>query len=144
MQFFQHDIKVGDACVPLRAYIPDGAPHGFFQGNRPAMIVFPGGGYGITYGGEAEPIALAYVAAGFCAFVLDYDHNAYEEGQLQATHLPFYKTIREKNPDIPIIMVSRPDFDSNPQDNKQRVETIYKTYEYAKNHGDNKSCPHCP
>ena len=72
MQFFQHDIKVGDACVPLRAYIPDGAPHGFFQGNRPAMIVFPGGGYGITYGGEAEPIALAYVAAGFCAFVLDY------------------------------------------------------------------------
>ncbi len=72
MQFFKHEIKVGEESVPLRAYIPDGAPHGFFRGNRPAMVVFPGGGYTITYGGEAEPIALAYLSAGFCTFVLDY------------------------------------------------------------------------
>ena len=72
MKFFTHEIKVGESIVPLRAYIPDGAPHGFFKGNRPAVVVFPGGGYSFTYGGEAEPIALAFVAAGFCAFVLDY------------------------------------------------------------------------
>ena len=70
------------------------------------------------------------------AFVLDYDHNAYEEGQLEATHLPFYKTIREKNPDLPIIMVSRPDFWTYPVDNQKRVETVYKTYEYARANGD--------
>ena len=93
---------------------------------------------GFSGAAKGEQTMAEYIAGlDMCAFVLDYDHNAYEEGQLQATHLPFYKTIREKNPDIPIIMVSRPDFDSNPQDNKQRVETIYKTYEYAKNHGDN-------
>lgn len=72
MKFFTHQIKVGEGSAPLRAYIPDGAPHGFFQENRPAIIVFPGGGYSITYGGEAEPIALSYLSAGFCAFVLDY------------------------------------------------------------------------
>ena len=72
MNFLKTEIKVGGASAPLRCYIPDGAPHGLFQNNRPAMIVFPGGGYGITYEGEAEPIALEYVAAGFCAFVLNY------------------------------------------------------------------------
>ena len=72
MNFFQHEIRVGESTAPLRAYIPDGAPHGFFQGNRPAMIVFPGGGYSLTYEGEAEPIALAYLGAGFSTFVLNY------------------------------------------------------------------------
>lgn len=72
MFFMKTEIKVGDAAAPLRCYIPDGAPHGLYQTNRPAMIVFPGGGYSITYEGEAEPIALEYVAAGFCAFVLNY------------------------------------------------------------------------
>lgn len=72
MKFLETEIKVGEASVPFRCYIPDGAPHALYRTNRPAMIVFPGGGYGITYEGEAEPIALEYVAAGFCAFVLNY------------------------------------------------------------------------
>lgn len=72
MQVFQHQIQVGEASAPLRAYIPDGAPHGYFQRKRPAIIVLPGGGYSHTYEGEAEPIALAYIGAGFPAFVLNY------------------------------------------------------------------------
>lgn len=39
---------------------------------RPAMLVLPGGGYEGCYDGEAEPIALAYVAAGYNAYVLRY------------------------------------------------------------------------
>lgn len=39
---------------------------------RPAVIVCPGGGYSNTSPREAEPIALAYGAAGFHTFVLDY------------------------------------------------------------------------
>lgn len=42
---------------------------------RRAMLVLPGGGYGICYDGEAEPIALAYVNAGLNAYVLRYGCN---------------------------------------------------------------------
>ncbi len=72
MQFFTHQITVQGKSAPLRVYIPDATPRGHFQADRPAIIVFPGGGYCGTYAGEAEPIALSYVAQGFCAFVLDY------------------------------------------------------------------------
>ncbi len=72
MKFLQQTITAGAGSAPFRAYIPDAAPRAHFQTNRPAVIVFPGGGYAQTYPGEAEPIALAYAARGFCAFVLDY------------------------------------------------------------------------
>lgn len=39
---------------------------------RPAIVVCPGGGYGMTSEREAEPIAMKYCAAGFHCFVLDY------------------------------------------------------------------------
>ncbi len=72
MKYFVHQIEVNGSQVPLRCYIPDGAPAALYQTNRPAVLVFPGGAYKITYEGEAEPIALQYVAAGMCAFVLNY------------------------------------------------------------------------
>ncbi len=72
MKFFKHDIVVGEYKVPLSCYLPDAAPRTCFPSNRPAVIVLPGGGYEVTYPGEGEPIALAYVGRGFCSFVLDY------------------------------------------------------------------------
>lgn len=39
---------------------------------RPAVIVCPGGGYVYCSNAEGEPVALAYTAAGFHAFVLRY------------------------------------------------------------------------
>lgn len=39
---------------------------------RPAILVFPGGGYRMCSDREAEPIALAYMAEGYHAFVLRY------------------------------------------------------------------------
>lgn len=72
MKFLNTTLKVNDVERPLRAYIPDAAPRAYFQSNRPAIIVFPGGGYGITYEGEGEPIALSFLSHGFCAFVLNY------------------------------------------------------------------------
>ena len=92
---------------------------------------------GFSGAAKGEQTMAEYIGSlDMSAFVLDYDHNAYEEGQLEATHLPFYKTIREKNPDLPIIMVSRPDFWTSPVANQKRVETIYRTYEYAIANGD--------
>lgn len=72
MQYFKQDIVVGEYSAVLSCYLPDAAPRTYFPNNRPAIIVLPGGGYGMTYPGEGEPIALAYLARGFCAFVLDY------------------------------------------------------------------------
>ena len=72
MQYFKHQIQVGKEPVTLSCYLPDAAPRTYYKENRPAIIVLPGGGYGMTYPGEGEPIALAYLARGFCAFVLDY------------------------------------------------------------------------
>lgn len=72
MQYFKREIKVGGYSVPLTCYLPDAAPRTYYPDNRPAMIVLPGGGYEMTYPGEGEPIALSYVANGFCAFVLNY------------------------------------------------------------------------
>lgn len=43
-------------------------------------------------------------------FVCDYDYNAPTVEHLEATHYPLYETIRAKNPDVPFIMVTRPDF----------------------------------
>lgn len=39
---------------------------------RPLMIVIPGGGYSMTSNGEAEPVAMAYAAAGYSTCVLRY------------------------------------------------------------------------
>ncbi|MDL2287315.1 alpha/beta hydrolase [Eubacteriales bacterium OttesenSCG-928-G02] len=39
---------------------------------RPVVLIFPGGGYSYTSDREAEPIANAYLAAGYTAFVLRY------------------------------------------------------------------------
>lgn len=39
---------------------------------RPAVIVCPGGGYGVISAREGEPVALKYCGAGFHSFVLNY------------------------------------------------------------------------
>lgn len=39
---------------------------------RPAVLIFPGGGYAVCSDKEAEPIALGYTQAGYNAFVLRY------------------------------------------------------------------------
>ena len=39
---------------------------------RPALIVVPGGGYGMVSRREAEPVAFAFMAKGFQTFILDY------------------------------------------------------------------------
>lgn len=49
------------------------APGGMRELRRhPAILILPGGGYAYVSDREAEPVALRYMAKGFCAFVLDY------------------------------------------------------------------------
>ena len=69
-------------------------------------------------------------------FVLDYDHNTHDQSHLEATHYPFYEAIRACQPELPILMVSRPDI---PQRNAQvplRRAAIRHSYERAIAAGD--------
>ena len=68
-------------------------------------------------------------------FVYDYDHNAPTLEHLSATHEKMFKAIREKNPDLPIIMMSRPKyFLEGDEDKRQAV--IKQTYMNAVTGGD--------
>lgn len=72
-----------------------------------------------------------------CAFVCDYDHTAESPEKLMETHLPLYQTIRKSHPDIPYIMITRPDFMfGDREENLRRIEVVRNTYEYAQEVGD--------
>ncbi|QTH44519.1 alpha/beta hydrolase [Cohnella sp. LGH] len=62
----------GRAEVKLTAYLLDASPELSNAALRPAVLVFPGGGYRGLSDREAEPVAMAYLAEGFQAFVLRY------------------------------------------------------------------------
>lgn len=66
-------------------------------------------------------------------FVCDYDHNASLEG-LKQTHLLLYRVYRAKNPDTPIIFVSKPDFRGG--EDAERRAVICNTYQTARAEGD--------
>lgn len=67
-------------------------------------------------------------------FVYDYDHNAPDCEHLKNTHYKMYKKIRDSHPNMPIIMASRPN--RYGIDWQERIEIIKKTFEKAKNDGD--------
>lgn len=92
---------------------------------------------GFSGSGRAEDSIVDYMCSmEMCAFVSDYDHNAPSPEYLRDTHLKMYKKIRAAHPNIPYIMLSRPDFDSNYDDSILRRDVIIDTYRYARESGD--------
>lgn len=93
---------------------------------------------GFSGNAKAEPAICEYMAGlDMEMFVCDYDHNAPTVEYLRETHLPLYLKIREKHPNIPYIMISRP----NPSTNlgsayAERRDVVFDTYRYALEHGD--------
>jgi len=72
-------------------------------------------------------------------FVCDYDYNAPNPDHLAATHYPLYEIIREKNPDIPYLMITRPNFWTKPLDEEdifRRREVVMTSYLKARQQGD--------
>jgi len=69
-------------------------------------------------------------------FVCDYDHNAPNPEFLRATHQRLYDIIRSKNPDVPYIMITRPNAETNPIGAKERKDVIIDTFRYATSNGD--------
>ncbi len=93
---------------------------------------------GFSGSARGEQVMVDYLASlEMEAFILDYDWNAASWGWLEMTHYNVYKTVRDAHPDIPIIMMSRPVFapDGN-QDQLQRQKVIMATYQMALDAGD--------
>jgi hypothetical protein len=89
---------------------------------------------GFSGSARGETVIAKYLASLTASvFVCDYDHNASLEG-LKETHLPLYRIYRAKNPDTPVIFVSKPDFRTG--EDAERRAVIYNTYKTARAEGD--------
>ena len=94
---------------------------------------------GFSGSAKGEKIMAEHIASlDMKIFVLDYDHNAPSVEELLATHEPFYKTVREKHPDLPIIIATRPECAMiSTEEAKERKAIIRRTYLNAKRCKDN-------
>ncbi len=68
-------------------------------------------------------------------FVCDYDHNAPDAEHLRKTHFPLYAHYRSKNPDTPIVFISKPDWVCDPFAAERR-EAVRSTFDRAVESGD--------
>ena len=92
---------------------------------------------GFSGSARGERAMVDYIASleDVSVFVLDYDHNAPNAAHLQNTHYPLYSAVRSAHSDIPIVLISRPDFCHLP-DHIARREVILDTYNRALANGD--------
>lgn len=96
---------------------------------------------GFSGNGKAEDNIVDYMAGlPMSVFVSDYDHNAPNVEYLRATHCKMYQRIREKNPDLPYVMISRPDFVKDYatacENSIDRRDVILDTFRFARAQGD--------
>ncbi len=128
MLYYGSSITAGGSCaVPFNAY-------NAILSNRLDVDYYNFGFSGACMG--ELPIADCIGGLALSAFVYDYDHNAPNAEFLEKTHERFFLRVREKQPDLPTIMTSKPDcFGVNPEDDIRR-KIIEKTYENALKRGD--------
>jgi hypothetical protein len=96
--------------------------------------------FNMGFSGNAKgEIAIAEYMADqpMCMFICDYDHNAPTREHLKETHQRLYDIIRAKNPDIPYIMISKPDVATQSRSScMARRDVIIDTFRYARAKGD--------
>ncbi|MBQ7839535.1 MAG: SGNH/GDSL hydrolase family protein [Lachnospiraceae bacterium] len=92
---------------------------------------------GFSGSGKAEDKMVQYLSdLKMSVFVCDYDHNTPDAEYLLKTHLPLYRSIRAKQPELPIIFLSAPDILIAPQKFSARREVVRNTYQTALDEGD--------
>lgn len=94
--------------------------------------------YNFGFSGNARgDLNMAEYIAGIdmSIFVYDYDHNASSPEYLADTHEAFFKVIRERNPELPVVMMTRP-AERYGEDEKKRREVVRATYQRALDSGD--------
>ncbi len=91
---------------------------------------------GFSGSAKAEDEMIDYVKnLDMSVFVYDYDHNAPDAEHLKKTHKKMFDAVRENNPDLPIIILTRPDC-HDLEAIADRRAVIYDTYKQAIDSGD--------
>jgi lysophospholipase L1-like esterase len=91
---------------------------------------------GFSGNGKAEKPIVDYIAGlDMQVFVMDYDHNAPNPEYLRETHSRFFNIIREKNPELPILILTCPRYTMT-DIWRTRQEIIKETYDAAVARGD--------
>ncbi len=128
--FYGPSITPGAAsCRPGNTYPPMLSRHLDFE---PVCL-----GFGGNARGELD-MAQIICEIDPIVFVMDYDHNAPNPDHLQRTHEPFFRYIRERKPKLPVIFMSKPDFDINPVENAVRRNIVRRTFANAVAAGDDR------
>ena len=92
--------------------------------------------FGLAGSAKGEEEMARYIAGlDMTAFCYDYDYNADSLEHYKQTHEKFFKIIRKANPDLPIIMTTRPKKHLTPQE-IERVNVMMQTYQNAVDAGD--------
>lgn len=91
---------------------------------------------GFSGSAKGEDVIAQYIAGlEMSAFVYDYDCNAPTPEHLRQTHERMFKTIRRAHPELPILMLTRPKYYLNAEE-EERVAIVKKTYGNAIAAGD--------
>lgn len=92
---------------------------------------------GFSGNARAEDEIVEYMSGlTMSAFVCDYDYNTPSYDHLRNTHYKMYEKIRAAHPNIPYIMISKPDFKFHTGDMVRR-DIIMQSYLKARETGDN-------
>ncbi len=92
---------------------------------------------GFSGSAKGEDAMMEYIAGlEMSCFVYDYDYNAPDAAHLEKTHYKGYRKVREAQPDLPIVMMSAPNYDRLTQDQIARRDVIAASYERAIAEGD--------
>ena len=91
---------------------------------------------GFSGNAKAEDEIVEYISnLDMSVFVYDYDHNAPTTEHLKNTHEKMFKAIRQKHPDMPVVMMSRPKHILT-EEEQERLNIIKTTYNNALSAGD--------
>ena len=92
---------------------------------------------GFSGNGKGETIMANYIASIKASlYVIDFNNTVISLEELKERHFPLYKTIRDKNPDTPILILTKTNGIKD-NDNLDREKIIKSTYLNAKKLGDN-------
>ena len=93
--------------------------------------------YGFSGSAMGELCVAEHIASReLSCFVMDYDYNSPSCEHLESTHEPFFKCIREKQPNLPVVFVTHPFYAKATEGDLKRIAIVKKTYENALSNGD--------
>ncbi len=91
---------------------------------------------GFASGARAQKPVIDYLCSiPMSVLVFDYDHNAPSPEFLEETHGPALRRLREAHPDVPMVVLSRPDIDGGLEGALRRIAVIEESCESVRRMG---------